>query len=116
MIASDVNPASGLLGKVAAAFSAKLHEPVKSLPMKLKADMNRGFCFESKDNHKKDALAAAVSAYGSVIPFLERIEKRLRKNGFSPLMLDEIARKVMCGDSGNIHSAMISASLNQGNA
>lgn len=107
VIASDVFPAPKLLGKVAAAFSARLHEPAESLSRRTKSRLVRAFDLSERERHKKDALAAAVSAYESISPMLKKIEIRFLRHGISDkLETSEVAGKIISGECKNIDSAI----------
>jgi predicted RNase H-like nuclease (RuvC/YqgF family) len=107
IIASDVSPAPRLLEKVATAFSVPLHTPAESLSRKSKSRLVNGFALKRVIGHKRDALAAAVSAYGTVVPMLKKIEKRLSKLSVSNKnIVHDVAGKIIVGECQNIAKAV----------
>ena len=106
-IASDVRPASRLLEKVATAFSVRVNEPPESLSRRSKSELLNGMSFKVRGKHRKDALAAALSAYGSMLPMLKKIENRLSKKGLGgKAALGYVTRKVIFGECNNIDTAV----------
>jgi predicted RNase H-like nuclease (RuvC/YqgF family) len=114
MIASDVFPAPRMLEKVATAFSVPLHTPAETLSRKSKSRLVRRFDLRGVVRHKKDALAAAVNAYGALMPMMKKIERRLEHEGLSGVSLaSEVAGKIILGECRNIDRAV--KSLLEGN-
>lgn len=107
IIASDVNPAPRLVEKVSTSFSVPLHTPPESLSRKTKSRLVRDFDIKGLVRHKKDALAAAVSAYGSLIPMIMKLEKRICEAGLSGNGLtNDVAGKIILGKCRNIDRAI----------
>jgi hypothetical protein len=107
MIASDVYPAPKLIEKVAAAFSARIYEPPENYSKRSKSKLVEPFELSERERHKKDALAAAVSAYESNLPMIKRIRKRLDDEGISGMIdVGDVAMKIFSGECNNIHSAI----------
>ena len=107
VIASDVNPAPGLLEKVSASFSVPLHIPPVSLSRKAKSRLIRDYDLKGVIRHKKDALAAAVGAYGSLIPMISKVERRICEAGLSGNGLTNVvAGNIILGRSRNIDVAI----------
>ena len=116
VIASDVRPASRLLEKVATTFSVRVHEPVESLPRRSKSELMIGLGLRVRGRHRKDALAAAMNTYGSMLPMLNRIENRISRLGLDgSLALGYVARKVIFGECNNIDMAVKSFANEHGN-
>ncbi len=63
LIASDVNPAPGLLVTLSSKLGSPLYEPTQSLSVDDKIKHTR--IFQISDAHQRDALAAALTAYQS---------------------------------------------------
>jgi predicted RNase H-like nuclease (RuvC/YqgF family) len=107
VIASDVNPAPRLVEKVSTSFSVPLHVPPVGLSRKAKSRLIRDYDLRGVIRHKKDALAAAVSAYGSLIPMISKVERRICEAGLSGNGLtDVVAGNIILGRSGNIDGAI----------
>jgi len=107
MIASDVRPASKLLEKVATAFSVRVHTPKLSLSRRNKSLLVSPFDLGKRESHKRDALAAAVNAYESMLPMLKKIETRLSRLGLSNrITMGDVAGKIITGECSNIDTAV----------
>lgn len=107
VIASDVNPAPRLLEKVSTSFSVPLHAPPGSLSRKSKSRLVRDYGPKGLARHKKDALAAAVCAYGSFMPMIRKVEKRISDAGLPGKDLaDVVAGKIILGKYRNIDGAI----------
>jgi predicted RNase H-like nuclease (RuvC/YqgF family) len=108
VIASDVMPAPKLLERVAAAFSARIHEPSENFSKRAKSRLVEPFDLSERERHLKDALAAAVTAYASQLPMIKRIRKRLEDCGLSEdIEVGDVAMKIFSGECNNIHSAIV---------
>ncbi|AMM53647.1 hypothetical protein TQ32_03485 [Pyrococcus kukulkanii] len=81
IIATDVNPAPGLVEKIARSFKAQLFVPRESLKVEEKNELLRNLGISVEDDHQRDALAAAYKAYLRYKPKFEHIEARLREIG-----------------------------------
>lgn len=107
LIASDVCPAPKLLGKVAAAFSARVYEPSENYSKWSKSKLVESFQLSERERHMKDALAAALSAYESKLPVIRRIRKKLNDENLSEIIdVSDVARKILSRECNNIHSAI----------
>ncbi len=107
LIASDVCPAPRLLERVAAAFSARLYEPSENYSKWSKSKLVEPFELSERHRHLKDALSAAVSAYESNLPMINRIRKRLEETCTSEdIDVGDVAMKIFSGECNNIHSAI----------
>lgn len=117
VIASDVNPAPRLAEKVSTSFSAPLHTPPESLSRKAKSRLVRDFGLKGVVRHKKDALAAAVSAYGSLIPMIRKVEKRISEAGLSgDGLTSDVAGRIILGEFRNIDTAISELAQGSGKA
>jgi predicted RNase H-like nuclease (RuvC/YqgF family) len=106
LIASDVYPAPKLIEKVAAAFSARIYEPPENYSKWSKSKLVEGFDLSERERHEKDALAAAVSAYESILPMIKRIRKKLEHPDIEGIEVGDVAMKIFSGECNNIHSAV----------
>jgi uncharacterized protein len=107
VIASDVFPAPKLLSRVAAAFSAPIYEPAANYSKSAKSRLVESYELSERERHKKDALAAAVSAYESRLPFIRKIERRISETGLSGVLdIGDVAGKIISGECRNIRSAI----------
>ncbi|WP_461866813.1 DUF460 domain-containing protein [Thermococcus sp.] len=83
IIATDVNPAPGLVEKLARSFKANLFVPRESLRVDEKNELLRNLGISVDDDHQRDALAAAYKAYLRLKPKMEHVEAKLRELGLS---------------------------------
>ncbi|WP_231833712.1 DUF460 domain-containing protein [Pyrococcus horikoshii] len=81
IVATDVNPAPGLVEKIARSFKAQLFVPRESLKVEEKNELLKNLGISVSDDHQRDALAAAYKAYLRYKPKLEHIEARLKELG-----------------------------------
>lgn len=102
VIASDVDHPPKLVRKVAATFNAKVFYPKELLPVERKTRM-AGKRF--KEEHERDAYAAARSAYENFQPGLKKIAADAEKEGMSDYS-DEIKASVITGTAQNTQSAI----------
>lgn len=93
IVASDVNPAPGSVEKIKRSFNAILHEPPESLAVETKIALTKSF--EYRNDHERDALAAALDAYRSREPKFEQIMKKIPP-GVDP---DEVKALVIKGST-----------------
>lgn len=63
VIASDVNPASKFVEKIAASLGSKIFYPEFSMSRKEKGKIVKDYEEEIKSAHEKDALAASLKAF-----------------------------------------------------
>jgi len=111
MISCDVAKAPKVVEKVAAAFSVKLFMPDEDLHRLGKSRLVKEFDFQFSNTHERDALASALTAHDSIRPLLRRIEERLEKMRIlTRFSRDEVARKIITGESRNINKAIASLS------
>ncbi|MEM0372517.1 MAG: DUF460 domain-containing protein [archaeon] len=82
IIAADRNPAPKSVKKIAAAFNALSFVPEEHLSVLEKKQLVRPYLESLKlmNNHEKDALAAALKAFGFYSSKLRNLEKRYGKN------------------------------------
>jgi len=93
IVASDVTPAPGSVEKIKRSFNAILHEPPESLAVDFKIALTKPF--EYRNDHERDALAAALDAYRSREPKFEQILKKIPP-GVDP---DEVKMLVVKGST-----------------
>jgi predicted RNase H-like nuclease (RuvC/YqgF family) len=116
LIASDVNPAPRLAEKVSTSFSVPLHTPHESLSRKAKSRLVRDFNLRGLARHKKDALAAAVSAFGSLAPMIRKVGERISGAGLSgDVSSNDVAGKIILGKYRNIETAIRELVQERGN-
>ncbi|MHC1585882.1 MAG: DUF460 domain-containing protein [Candidatus Syntropharchaeia archaeon] len=75
LITSDVTPAPTTVKKVKSAFNAILYEGEESLSIQEKINLTRSF--HCKNDHERDALAAAIRAFKGVKNKFAQIEKKI---------------------------------------
>lgn len=83
IIATDVNPAPGLVEKISRSFKAMLFVPRESLKVEEKNELLRNLGISVEDDHQRDALAAAYKAYLRLKPKLDHIEAKLKELGIT---------------------------------
>jgi hypothetical protein len=79
VVASDMNPPPRKVEKIAAAFPARLFCPEACLGRKEKAEIVRHLGTKWKNQHEKDAAAAALFAHKHYKRTLQKVKIKLRK-------------------------------------
>lgn len=79
IISTDVNPAPGLVEKIARSFKALLFVPRESLKVEEKNELLRNLGVTVEDDHQRDALTAAYKAYLRLKPKLDHIDAKLKE-------------------------------------
>jgi len=74
IVATDVFPTPGAVEKVKRSFSAVLYSPGSDIPSEEKIALAREYGY--KNDHERDALAAAVSAYKRYKNKFQQVEKK----------------------------------------
>ncbi len=104
IVCSDVYPIPAQVAKVAATFNVRSFAPRRQLSVVDKNEIARGFADKKviQNNHQRDSLAAAYSAY---IHFKPQIEKIIRNehSEFAKHELEEIVALVLKG--AQLHEA-----------
>lgn len=83
IIATDVNPAPGLVEKISRSFKAILFVPRESLKVEEKNELLKSLGISVEDDHQRDALAAAYKAYLRLKPKLDHVEAKLKEMGIT---------------------------------
>ncbi|WP_087035255.1 DUF460 domain-containing protein [Thermococcus litoralis] len=83
IVATDVNPAPGLVEKISRSFKAMLFVPRESLKVEEKNELLKNLGISVEDDHQRDALAAAYKAYLRLKPKLDHVEAKLREMGIT---------------------------------
>ena len=91
IVASDVKPVPSGVDKIKRAFNAILHEPQESLAVDIKIALTKSF--EYRNDHERDALAAALDAYNSHKAKFKQIEKKTPPG----VDVDEVKARVLRG-------------------
>lgn len=81
IIATDVNPAPGLVEKMARSFKAILFTPRESLRVDEKNELLKSLGVDVENDHQRDALVAAYKAYLRLKPKLEHVDAKLGELG-----------------------------------
>jgi len=83
VVATDVSPVPTAVERLARALGAKLYRPKRSLSVDEKRELVKGHLAKldervrPKDTHQRDALAAAIKAYHTLVkPTIEKVERR----------------------------------------
>jgi len=102
VVASDVSPPPDLVNKISSTLNAVLYVPNQPISLQDKIDTVRSFAeeegIEVKNDHERDALAAALKAYHHYQNKLRQIEARVRSMD-APPPLDEVKTLVIRGHS-----------------
>jgi predicted RNase H-like nuclease (RuvC/YqgF family) len=96
IIASDVNPLPKSIESVVNEFGSKAFVPEKSLSVEEKAELTKNYNNILKNDHEKDALAAALKAWKKYRGFFEKINAAL----------EEVVLKIFKRESENIENAI----------
>jgi predicted RNase H-like nuclease (RuvC/YqgF family) len=93
VVATDVFPTPGAVEKIKGSFNAVLYSPGMDVPSEEKIALARDFGY--KNDHERDALAAAVSAFKRYRNKFQQVEKRTP----AELNPDEVKALVVRGSS-----------------
>ncbi|MHC1631469.1 MAG: DUF460 domain-containing protein [Methanotrichaceae archaeon] len=74
IVAADVVPAPGAVEKVKRSFNAVLYTPGEDIPSEDKIALAKGYGY--RNDHERDSLAAAVSAYKKYKNKFQQVEKK----------------------------------------
>lgn len=120
VVATDKHPPPEFVKKVAAALSARLYTPERSLDVREKEAMVREYAemqgINIKNTHIRDALASAIAAYRSVESKLRELEEKLGEIGLEGKSIDlnKYKAKLIDGESiATIIEDIIEESLNE---
>jgi len=84
VIATDVNPPSNFVVKIAKMLNARLYYPNKVLLVNEKHEIVQNFLKDKKikveDSHQRDALAAALKAYFSLKNIFDKVDSQVKDN------------------------------------
>jgi predicted RNase H-like nuclease (RuvC/YqgF family) len=89
VIASDVNPASKFVEKIASSLGSKIFYPEISLTRKEKEKIVEDYEEEIKSSHEKDALAAGLKAFKNYHEIILKVKAAAGKN------FEEVLRNVI---------------------
>lgn len=103
LIATDKNPPPEMCRKLAASLGALLYVPQRSLSTAEKEVIVSEFVkqhpsVDVKNSHERDALAAALKAYGEFQEKLEKLSHKLREIGFYDVNLQKYKVKVLMNE------------------
>jgi len=81
LVATDVTPVPHLVKKIASTINVEVFTPSRPIAVADKQELARQFSQEVQigNAHERDAMTAAVYAYRSILPKLEEIDCKLRK-------------------------------------
>jgi len=96
VVAADLNPPPRKVEKIAAAFEARLSFPDDAVDRREKAEVVAALGMAWKNQHEKDAAAAAVFAYKKYKHTLAKVKRRLERDGISN-MRGDVSRGVILG-------------------
>lgn len=92
VVACDTNPPSKLARLLRTVFSARLWFPKRSLTHVEKAELARKI--RHRNNHERDALAAALKAYRGMAGKLRQVKRRA---GLRDVEVEKALRAVLAG-------------------
>ncbi|MBN1455485.1 MAG: DUF460 domain-containing protein [Methanomicrobia archaeon] len=102
IIASDVAPTPAMVKKIGSLIASHVPELEESLSMEEKLALTRGECFEYRNAHERDALAASLHAFKQYKAKFAQIQKK------TPAGVDEAEVKALV-----IKGVSISAAINR---
>lgn len=98
LVCNDTLPAQKAAVKVAASFGARLFVPGELVSRREKRRLLKEFTEESgrefKNEHERDAVFAALLAWASIRPLMEKVDHRLAKAGARELA-DEVKSGIL---------------------
>lgn len=103
IIASDTRHAPQLLKRIAATFGCRLCMPASDMMVGEKKRLTEGTPF--KNDHERDALAAALRAKHEFSPLFEKIDNHLEEKGMKMLSGDA-KELIVKGEAANIETAV----------
>lgn len=92
VIASDVNPASKFVQKIAASLGSKIFYPEFSMTRKEKEKIVEDFEEEINSSHEKDALAASLKAFKNYHELILKVEAAAGNN------FENVLRKIIINE------------------
>ncbi len=101
IVATDVFPPPGKVVQIASSLGAKLWYPRRSLSVQEKDEIARKFSYGKlgpQNDHERDALAAAYSAFAAYSSKFRQVEHKLREIGREDA-IEEAKRAVVFGRS-----------------
>ncbi|MEK6903386.1 MAG: DUF460 domain-containing protein [Nanoarchaeota archaeon] len=102
IVGTDVHYNPGLIEKFAARVGAKILSPHDDMKVGLKERMTA--FYKPRDDHQRDALAAALQALKQVQPLFEKVNVTLREQGKEHLA-DQV-KEIIIRDNHNIAQAI----------
>lgn len=102
IVGTDVHYNPGLIEKFAARVGAKILSPKEDMKIGLKERMTS--FYKPRDDHQRDALAAALQALKRVQPLFEKVNVTLREQGKEHLV-DQV-KEIVIRDNANIAQAI----------
>jgi predicted RNase H-like nuclease (RuvC/YqgF family) len=96
LIASDVNPLPKSIESIVNEFGSRAFVPEKSLSIEEKAELTKDYNKILKNDHEKDALAAALKAWKNYRELFTKIH----------LAMEEVTLKIFRKESENIENAI----------
>lgn len=101
IITSDVNPMPRNVRNIARKLDARIYLQEKSLSVAEKKKVVKEYSDNVKSGHESDALAAVIKAWKNYRPFLNKIEKELKKYGLYK-HFDLVVEKFIKGEYGSM--------------
>ena len=93
VIAGDKKNTNALIRRINAAFNARLFEPQADISLEEKRNAVKGT--RIKNEHERDAYAAAFKAYNNYVSKLKHVERVASKRSVRPKEADMIMSKVI---------------------
>lgn len=101
IVASDVNPLPKSIKKISSILETRVYYPKISLSNVEKFKITKQYVERIKDNHQKDALAAALKAFKSCRELFLKIEEALVKSQRTDIF-DDVVESVLKKRGENI--------------
>lgn len=105
IVASDRRPLPKNVDKLAKSLGAKTFYPFESLGTLEKWNLVREYDIKVKNDHERDALAAALKAYKSYSSMFRKTRTALSSLGLTELY-PEVLNKIIFGEAENINEAI----------
>ena len=98
IMASDITPPPKSIEKAASSFGARLFFPEIKMTKEEKLSAVEKSCLNGPkwaNRHERDAIFAAMHAWGRIKPLMERIDTRIKAENADPALGDSVKRSVI---------------------
>jgi len=105
IVATDKRPVPRNVEKLAKSLGAKLYFPIETMSVHEKAELVKKCDVKVKNDHERDALAAALKAYRHYVGLLRRINTSLSSLGLNHIY-NTVVESMVFGYAENIDEAI----------